>query len=148
MVSRRTELPTKDAHPRPWNMWACEMAQHKASEDVTKVGTSRREGPELPQWVQQNSKGPCKRGRLEGQRQRERPNSPADCQLLPHPFQIQAILDKLLVLQKEKTLTVEGPALPAPWEVNIAVKSWRVSEPTGTVPLKMGELDFLLLTTD
>ena len=52
---------------------------------------------------------------LEGQRQRERPNSPADCQLLPHPFQIQAIPDKLLVLQKEKkTLTVEGPALPCP----------------------------------
>lgn len=75
MVSRITELPTKDTHPRPWNMWARDMAQHKASEDVTKVGTSRREGPELPQWVQQNSKGPCKRetGRSEAERKTQQP---------------------------------------------------------------------------
>lgn len=50
--------------------------------------------------------------------------------------------------EEGKTLTIEGPALPAPWEVNIAVKSWRVSEPTGTLTLTTRELDFLLPATD
>ena len=45
-------------------------------------------------------------------------------------------------------LTPEGPALPAPWEVNTAVKRWTVSELKGTLILKTGELDFLVSSTN
>lgn len=112
MVSRIREtlkIPT----PSP-NMWARDSTQHKDSEDVTVARDLEKQ--RVLNYPSGSSGIPrvLARGRLEGQRQRERPNSPADCQLLPHPFQIQAIPDKLLVLQKEKTLTVEGPALPCP----------------------------------